>query len=157
MTSWTTERREVSSVKSLQFNDKPSDKSFRWGPKIDPCGTSEVTPFQEECWQFNTIFCFPYFEKSFKRYNRFLDIPLRRNFRIIHSCQTSLSRASICLKTLPLLRDHYQKIDIFRGWQKGVDLCKSRQVKSLTSWMIIFIKNLNSSLNKSFHWLFSIP
>ena len=40
-------------------------------------------------------------------------------------------------KNTSLPRDHYQKIDVFCWWQKGVDLCMSYRVTSLTGWMII--------------------
>ena len=111
-------------------------KSRTKGSKIDPCGTPEVIPFQDQFWPFNSTLCFRYFKKSFKRFNRFPDIPLRLNFRISSSCQTS-SKALDMSKNTPLIsRSLYQKINIFHGWQKGVDLCKSHR-KILTGWMVV--------------------
>ena len=51
---FTTERRDVSSAKSLQFEERLLDKSFmkmrnNKGPKTEPCGTPALTLSQDEC------------------------------------------------------------------------------------------------------------
>ena len=56
---FTTEKREASSAKSLQFEERSFDKSFmpirnNKGPKIEPCGTPAVTSSQDECGPFRT-------------------------------------------------------------------------------------------------------
>ena len=51
---FTTEKRDVSSAKSLQFQIRSFDKSFmeirnNKGPKIELCATLAVTLSQDEC------------------------------------------------------------------------------------------------------------
>ena len=51
---FTTEKRDVSSAKSLQFQIRSFDKSFmeirnNKAPKIEPCATLAVTLSQDEC------------------------------------------------------------------------------------------------------------
>ena len=122
------------------------------GLKTDSCGTPEVIPFQEEFWPFNTTLCFQYFKKSFKRYNRFPDIPLRLNFRISPSCQT-LSKALDMSKNTPLTsrslsKDWYISWVIERSWFMQESL--GRKPDWLDYNKSFSLKNLySSSLNKS--------
>ena len=51
---FTTEKRDASSAKNLQFEERSFDKSFmkirnNKSPKIEPCGTPAVTLSQDQC------------------------------------------------------------------------------------------------------------
>ena len=97
---------------------------------------SEVIPSQEEFWPFNSTLRFRYFKKSFKRYNRFSDMPLQLNFRISPSCQTLSMTLNMSKNTLlssgSLSKDWCSSWVIKRSW-----FMKSHRVECLTVWMII--------------------
>ena len=81
-----TEKRDVSSAKSLLSDDKPLAKSLIYiknnnDPKMEPGGTPALTLIHEEDCSFNTTICFKTFNKS-------PDIPFSCNSNIRPSYQT---------------------------------------------------------------------
>ena len=72
---FTTEKRDISSTKSLQFDKRLLGKSFTWmennkGSTIKPCGTPAVALSQDECWTLRTTRCFWQETKSRERIKR---------------------------------------------------------------------------------------
>ena len=104
--TWITEKREISSAKSLVLEDKPSDKSLIYiknnnGPRMEPWGTPALTLVHKEDCPFNTTLCFLFVKKCFKTFNKFPDIPFSYNLKIRPSCQT-LSNAFEMSRKTPL-------------------------------------------------------
>ena len=102
--SWITEKREVSSAKSLVLEDKPSAKSLIYiennnGPRMKPWGTPALTLVHEDHCPFNTILCFLFVKKCFKTFNKLPDIQFSCNIKIRPSKNVPN------LTTLYLLRD----------------------------------------------------
>ena len=68
---FTSEKRDLSSVKGLEFEKRSFDKSFMWigsnkGRKIEPCVSPTVTLSQNKYWPFRTTLCFQRETKSRK-------------------------------------------------------------------------------------------
>ena len=78
--SWITENKDVSSAKSLAFEDNPSDKSLIYiknnnGASMEPWGTPAPTSDYSETCLFNKSLCFLFLRKSHKRLSKLPDIP----------------------------------------------------------------------------------
>ena len=104
--SWITENKDVSSAKSLTFEDNPSDKSLIYiknnnGPSMEPWATPALTSDQSEACPFNKTLCFLFFRKSQKRFSKLPDIPFCFNLKMRSSFQT-LSNAFDISKKTPL-------------------------------------------------------
>ena len=104
--SWITEKRHVSSDKSLALEDKSSAKSLLYskinnGLRMKHWGTPALTLVYEEDCRFNTTLCFLFVKKSFKTFNKLPDIPFSYNLNIRPSCQT-LSSAFEMSRKIPL-------------------------------------------------------
>ena len=74
----------------------------------------------QKFWPFNSTFCFRYFRKSLKTYNKFPYIPLPPNFRISPSCQIlwkvlDMSK-NTSLTLTSLSRDWHISLVIERSW-----------------------------------------
>ena len=79
--SWITGKREVSSAKSLVFEDKPLAKLLKYikhnnGAIMEPWGSPALTLGHEEYYPFNTSLCFLFVKKCFKPFNKLPDILL---------------------------------------------------------------------------------
>ena len=114
--SWITENKDVSSAKSLAFEDNPSDKSLIYiknnnGPSMEPWGTLALTSDQSETCPFNKTLCFLFLRKLHKKFSKLPDIPFCFNFKMRPSSQTLSNAFNISRKTPltsnPLSNDLY--------------------------------------------------
>ena len=106
VTSWTTEKRNVSLAKILVVDDNSQLRSLIYtkknkGPKIDPWGTPAETSTQDEDRPFRTTLWYLLLKKFSISFNRVSDIPNDLILYISPSCQT-LSKALEMSKKVPL-------------------------------------------------------
>ena len=136
-------RQTIRQVVNLNQEQKRSQNRFLWNTWSDSFPRRVLTIY--------TTFCFQYFKKSFKRYNRFPDITLRLNVRISPLCQT-LSKPFDMSKNTPLTswllsENWYILWVIERSWFMQMSLV--RKPDWLDDNKSFSFKTLYSLLNKS--------
>ena len=100
--SWITENKDVSSTKSLAFEDNP-DKSLihirnNNGQRMESWGTPALTSDQPGLVHLTKLFVL-HFSKSHKRFSTLPDVPFCFNLKMRSSCQTLSNAFDISRKT----------------------------------------------------------
>ena len=160
--SWIRENKDISSAKSLAFEDNPSDESLIYiknknGPSMEIWGAPPLISDQSETCPFNKTLCFLFLRKSHKRFSKLSDIPFCVDLKIRPLHQT-LSNAFDISRKIPLTSNTSSN-DLYISWAIAKSWFMHESQGLNPNWIgemnSFSIKNLKISLKINFSKIFS--